>query len=174
MPVPAHVEITGTKFRLDDSFRMAIRGEADIKLYRGTNRALRRLSGRTGLFFSQDFLTPGVVVDSVNFFIDSESKGKVELGVDESYSLSVSASGIYLKAETDIGALRGLETFLQLLSVDEEGYYFPGMEIEDQPRFPWRGLLIDACRHFMPVEVIKRNLDGMAAVKLNVLHLIAS
>ncbi len=44
------------------------------------------------------------------------------------------------------------------------------MNIEDKPRFPWRGLMIDASRHFMPVEVIKRNLDGMAAVKLNVLH----
>ncbi|MBA2133255.1 family 20 glycosylhydrolase [Capillibacterium thermochitinicola] len=40
----------------------------------------------------------------------------------------------------------------------------------DQPRFPWRGLLIDCARHFQPVNVIKRNLDGMAAVKLNVLH----
>src|SRR5262249_3573721 len=42
--------------------------------------------------------------------------------------------------------------------------------IRDKPRFAWRGLLIDCCRHFQPVEVIKRNLDGMAAVKLNVLH----
>ena len=77
---------------------------------------------------------------------------------------------ILLKAKTDIGAVRGLETFLQLLSVDDQGYYFPGIKVEDQPRFSWHGLLIDACCHFMPVDVIKRNLDGMAAVKLNVLH----
>jgi len=46
----------------------------------------------------------------------------------------------------------------------------PAVSIEDAPRFPWRGLLIDAGRHFMPVDVIKRNLDGMAAVKMNVMH----
>jgi hexosaminidase len=44
------------------------------------------------------------------------------------------------------------------------------VQIYDQPRFPWRGLLIDAARHFMPMPVIKRNLDAMEAVKLNVLH----
>jgi hexosaminidase len=46
----------------------------------------------------------------------------------------------------------------------------PVVTIQDRPRFPWRGLMIDVARHFMPVEVIKRNLDGMAAVKLNVFH----
>ena len=42
--------------------------------------------------------------------------------------------------------------------------------IEDHPRFPWRGLHLDVSRHWMPIEVVKRNLDGMAAVKLNVFH----
>jgi hexosaminidase len=43
-------------------------------------------------------------------------------------------------------------------------------DIQDHPRFPWRGLHLDVCRHWMPIEVVKRNLDGMAAVKLNVFH----
>jgi hexosaminidase len=51
-----------------------------------------------------------------------------------------------------------------------DGFGAAGVHIEDRPRFPWRGLMIDAGRHFMPVEVIKRNLDAMAAVKLNVFH----
>jgi hexosaminidase len=54
--------------------------------------------------------------------------------------------------------------------MDSEGFYVPAVQIGDEPRFPWRGLLIDVCRHWLPVEVIKRNLDGMAAVKMNVLH----
>ncbi|MFA4923744.1 MAG: family 20 glycosylhydrolase, partial [Ignavibacteriaceae bacterium] len=62
------------------------------------------------------------------------------------------------------------ETLLQLLQNDESTYFFPVVSINDRPRFPWRGLMIDACRHFMPVEVIKRNLDAMASVKLNVFH----
>jgi hexosaminidase len=66
--------------------------------------------------------------------------------------------------------LRGLATLLQLVDMDDSGTFIPVVWIQDEPRFPWRGLLIDACRHWMPIEVIKRNLDGMAAVKLNVLH----
>jgi hexosaminidase len=84
--------------------------------------------------------------------------------------LTVSATGIRLEAATDIGALRGLETLLQLVVLDGDGIWLPAVVIDDAPRFPWRGLMIDSSRHFMPVEVIRRNLDGMAAVKLNVLH----
>ena len=46
----------------------------------------------------------------------------------------------------------------------------PAISIDDSPRFPWRGLMIDVSRHFIPLDVLKRNLDGMAAVKLNVFH----
>jgi hexosaminidase len=59
---------------------------------------------------------------------------------------------------------------LQLLESDRSGYYLPGIRIQDQPRFAWRGLLIDIGRHYEPPEVLKRNLDAMAAVKLNVFH----
>jgi hexosaminidase len=50
------------------------------------------------------------------------------------------------------------------------GFAVPVVTIKDRPRFPWRGLLIDVGRHFIPLDVLKRNLDGMAAVKMNVLH----
>lgn len=170
MPIPAKVELTDGKFRLTESFTIAIKGKAEKRLYKGATRALRRLAGRTGIFFPQDYITPDRK-DSVTYFIiECKRLGRVVIHEDESYKLIVYPNKINLTAETDIGALRGLETFLQLLSVDGDGYYFPAILIEDQPRFPWRGLLIDACRHFMPVEVIKRNLDGMAAVKMNVLH----
>jgi hexosaminidase len=66
--------------------------------------------------------------------------------------------------------MRGLQTFLQLLQTEPTGYFLPAVQIEDTPRFRWRGLMIDCGRHFEPVEVIKRTLDGMAAVKLNVFH----
>ena len=56
--------------------------------------------------------------------------------------------------------IRGLETLLQLVTGDAEGFFIPGVQIQDRPRFPWRGLLIDAGRHFEPVEVIKRELDA--------------
>jgi hexosaminidase len=67
--------------------------------------------------------------------------------------------------------MRGLETLLQLLSSSKNGYYFPAYKITDEPRYSWRGLLLDICRHWMPLDVVLRNLDAMAAVKMNVLHL---
>jgi hexosaminidase len=89
---------------------------------------------------------------------------------DESYTLDVSATQAVLRAPTVVGVLRGLETFLQSVDGDRAGFYLPVVAIQDRPRFPWRGILIDVGRHFEPVEVIERNLDAMAAVKLNVLH----
>ncbi|RQW08234.1 beta-hexosaminidase, partial [candidate division KSB1 bacterium] len=169
MPIPQKVIEGEGQFRLGKDFTIAVIGVNHPRLYKGATRMLRRLSDRTGLFFPQDFVTPdsdkaGAMIIEVN------RVGDVKLYEDESYSLSVSPAAIRLTAETDIGALRGLETVLQLLHADAQGYYFPGVEIEDAPRFPWRGLLVDVSRHWMPVEVIKRNLDGLAAVKMNVLH----
>ena len=102
--------------------------------------------------------------------IHSKNKGIVQLGMNESYALSISDNKVLIEAETDIGAIRALETMLQLINSDKDGFYFTGAEIIDQPRFAWRGLLISQPYHFMPMDVIKRTLDAMALVKLNVLH----
>jgi hexosaminidase len=90
---------------------------------------------------------------------------------DESYSLDVGAPGAVLRAATDIGALRGMETLLQLLTSGRDVAMLPVVSIRDQPRFPWRGLMIDVARRWQPTEVIERNIDAMGVVKLNVLHL---
>ncbi len=89
---------------------------------------------------------------------------------DESYTLAVTLRGARLEAPTPYGALRGVETFLQLVEPVPSGFAIAAVRIEDRPRFPWRGLHIDSGRHFMPVAAIERTLDGMATVKLNVLH----
>ena len=89
---------------------------------------------------------------------------------DESYSLDISSSGVRLHAATVVGAMHGLETLQQLIQTDATSYFLPAVSIQDTPRFRWRGLMIDCGRHFMPIEVLKRTLDGMAAVKLNVFH----
>src|ERR1039458_10277954 len=88
----------------------------------------------------------------------------------ESYQLAVTPEGALLKAAAVDGALHGLETFAQLVQPGATGFQAPAVRIDDRPRFPWRGLLMDVSRHWMPVEVVERNLDAMAAVKLNVFH----
>ncbi len=132
---------------------------------------LRRLSGRTGLFFPQDVITESTRAETASLRIECRRPGKVALGEDESYELMITPEKIELRCVTDLGGLRGLETLLQLLEADGNGFYFAAISIQDKPRFPWRGLMIDVCRHWMPMEVILRNLDAMAAVKMNVLHL---
>ncbi len=109
---------------------------------------------------------------NVTLLIETNSTGNAipKLGDDESYNLEINEKQAKLTALTTVGAMRGLETFLQLLERDKDGFYFPAVSINDKPRFPWRGLMIDSARHFQPIEVLKRNLDAMAAVKLNVLH----
>jgi hexosaminidase len=92
------------------------------------------------------------------------------LGEDESYVLDVAADGARLTAPTATGVLRGFETFAQSIAPGPDGFEVAAVHIEDRPRFPWRGLMLDVSRHWMPVDVIERNLDAMAAVKLNVFH----
>ncbi len=170
MPIPQEIKQSGEKFHLAADFSLVMNGKGHPRLYRAVTRFLRRLSDRTGLFFSQDFITQAQPGTTGAFLITCERAGIVKLGEDESYQLNITHDSIHLNAKTDIGAMHGLETLLQLIMSDQQGYYFPTLQINDAPRFPWRGLLIDISRHFMPPEVIKRNLDGMAALKMNVLH----
>lgn len=170
MPVPAKVERIDGQFRLDQFFTIGIVGDRSDRSFDGATRILRRMTGRTGLFLKEGFPLKNVDGASVKMVIIADRKGKLELNEDESYHLIVTPDKIELKAITDIGVLRGLETFLQLVTSNQDGYYLPCVTIDDEPRFAWRGLLVDACRHFLPVEVIKRNIDALAAVKMNVMH----
>ncbi|XP_061578600.1 beta-hexosaminidase subunit alpha [Cololabis saira] len=89
----------------------------------------------------------------------------------ERYNLSVADGQASLNAETVWGALRGLETFSQLVYQDDYGSYFVNKtDIEDFPRFPFRGLLLDTSRHYLPVSAILKTLDAMAYNKFNVFH----
>jgi hexosaminidase len=170
MPFPYKIFSLEGKFKLEKDFNIIVKGEPDERIYHEASRFLRRLSNRTGLFFPQDYVTKESQIDKPSMIIDCLRAGKLELKEEEAYTLLIMPDKIELKAITDLGAMHGFETLLQLLSTDEGGYFFPSLNIVDKPRFPWRGLMIDACRHFMPVDVIKRNLDAMAAVKMNVFH----
>src|SRR5262249_11781717 len=107
-----------------------------------------------------------------NFIISWNANGEKiqKLGEDESYRLDGTATEVHLEGPNALGALHGLQMVLQLFGISPDGFAAPAVMMEDRPRFPWRGLLIDVSRHFMPVDVMKRELDGMEAVKLNVLH----
>jgi len=171
MPVPAQLDLGETAIEIGPEFSVTIEGEgATPRLRGGVRRMLRRLSDRSALFFDNTAFLQLEGRSMASMVVTAGRAGELVLGEDESYRLTITSDGIAIQAATDIGALRGLETFLQLLTLDERGVTVPEIAIFDEPRFPWRGLMIDSSRHFMPVEMVKRNLDGMAAVKLNVLH----
>ncbi|KAJ8417241.1 hypothetical protein AAFF_G00284680 [Aldrovandia affinis] len=89
----------------------------------------------------------------------------------ENYSLLVSAGNGVLTADTVWGALRGLETFSQLVYQDDYDVYCVNKTvILDFPRFPFRGILLDTSRHFLSVHAIMKTLDAMAYSKFNVFH----
>ena len=170
MPWPQSINLTNGTFALSKNFKVNITGNPNPRIFIGVTNFLRRLDGRTGLFFDQGFVTKTNQVPTAELQINCSQSGKIGLNEDESYKLDIQSNKIIINAASDLGALHALETLLQLLQNDSKSYYFPTATITDSPRFTWRGLMIDAARHFQPVDVIKRNLDAMAAVKMNVFH----
>ncbi len=169
MPTPVVMQIHPGILKLDRSFTVGITGYSDPRLQRAVQRFQDRVEGRTGVELRRGIASNGGAA-TLSIECAAASSKYPKLGEDESYSLEVGATQAILKADTVVGAMRGLETALQLVSANQGGYYLPLVNIRDTPRFAWRGLMIDVSRHWQPVEVIKRNIDGLAAVKMNVFH----
>jgi hexosaminidase len=156
MPQPWKSVSAAGHLLIDSSFAIEVRGFSDPRIDSAVRRFLVRISRQTGI---------PIIGGKTELIIEKVSEGPAE-----SYQLEISPEKALLSASTAEGALHGLETFAQLIAPGASGFEAASVHIEDHPRFPWRGLMIDCSRHWMPIEVIERNLDAMAAVKLNVLH----
>jgi hexosaminidase len=168
MPLPAKAQLGSGSLKIAGSFSVALSGYQEARLERAKDRFLTTLGHQTGLVFGHPNSDPAKATLVVA--TDHESKPVQEPGEDEWYSLDVTADGAKIHAGNPLGSLHGLQTFLQLVSITADGFAVPVISIQDQPRFVWRGLMIDSARHFIPLNVIKRNLDGLEAVKMNVFH----
>ena len=164
MPQPAQVHAGDGSVPLPRDLAVHLSGAADSRLPGAVARAQRRWSART-----EGTAAKGSFV--LNVTCDKDVPEFPAGTEDESYTLEVRGATGSLHAVTALGALHGLETLLQLPKAQPEGLYLGSFVITDAPRFPWRGLLIDVARHWEPTDVILRNIDAMAVVKLNVLHL---
>lgn len=113
-------------------------------------------------------------VATLEVTVASESEDYPQLGLDESYNLTVSASSATLSAVNVFGAMRGLESFSQLVTYDFDTMTYiidaASVTIQDTPRFPHRGLMIDSARHFEPLDSIRAIIRSLAFAKVNVLH----
>ena len=163
MPYPAKVELKAGKFAVSSPLKIQF----------------DHIPGPYQKTIEQAFSSLGVQIQSAN---ENTPGHKIQIslgepvseleypsqGVNEAYKLTVSESGISIDAVQIWGLLHAMQTLRQLY--DKPSNTIPYVAIEDKPRFPWRGLLIDSVRHFIPIEVIKRQIDGMASAKLNVFH----
>jgi hexosaminidase len=170
MPLPESIVLGEGKMRFSTTQTVSILGKPHPRLYAAATRFVRRLGDRVNILFPQETVTAADTSSTAAFIIESKRAGVVRLGEDESYTLSITPTQVRLTAETDIGALRGIETLLQTIQADTAGYYLPALTARDKPRFAWRGLMLDVCRHFLDASHVKRILDQMALVKLNVMH----
>ncbi|MBB3054533.1 beta-N-acetylhexosaminidase [Mucilaginibacter gotjawali] len=171
MPRPQAVKLQTGKFVFTGRFAIGINGPGSPKLIAAANRFYLTLGKRTGVVFPQEYISGKENPADAQLTISYQKSINAAIGMDESYTLTVTPEKIALTAPTDIGAGRGLETLYQLVTPAGSGFYCPAVEINDVPRFKWRGLMIDVARHFIPFDVLKRNVDAMAIVKMNVLHL---
>ncbi len=169
MPLPRELRLAEGRLPIAMPLRVAISGPASERLHAAVDRMALAWSRRTGVDLPVTMTAPADATLAIEF----QRTGAMppRLGEDESYTLEIDAKRAVLHAATDVGALRGVATLQQALVSEASGCFLPAMRVSDAPRFPWRGLMIDVARHWQPMAVIERNLDGMALVKLNVLHL---
>ena len=165
MPWPSKLVQNEGVLAIDADFAIDTTTCADPRVHHAIERLTTRLIRQTGLAMG---IKPAA--NSTLVVLCGSGPQSPSLNDDESYRLDVTSQQAHLTAPAPAGILHGLETFAQLVVAGQSGFEAPAVRIEDQPRFVWRGLMIDVSRHWMPVSVIERNLDAMAAVKMNVFH----
>jgi hexosaminidase len=163
IPKPVSVVFSGkTPFRIDSTTQ--IRDDRNL-FASGLLHDLLRKGAKLDLKRTNNLRLPGIE------FQQSTS------GRKESYDLVVTSSGIKIQYGDEAGALYAVETLRQLLPPEidspkgtNKALYVPAVEIHDAPRFPWRGMHLDVSRHFFKPDFIKRYIDYIAMMKMNVFH----
>jgi hexosaminidase len=168
VPQPASLTQNDGVFKLNKKTKLLVNGEGAEKV---TDFFQAKVAQSAGFKLES---TSSVSKNYISAVIDVSSG----LG-DEAYTLSVSKEKVEVKAATDRGLFYGMQTLMQLLPaeiesptvVSEINWNIPCVTIEDEPRFKWRGMHLDVCRHFYSVDFIKKQLDVLAMYKINKFHL---
>src|SRR5262249_26271970 len=152
-------QLTSDQMAIDQSFSVSLTGHQEARLDSAVQRFLRNLSRRTGMSLTAQSADPAQA--KLLIHTDQASNEVQQPGEDESYSLAVTPSAAKMSSVNELGARHGWETFRQLAEAAPAVVAVPVIGILDAPDCFWRGLMIDVSRHFIPLDVIKRNLDGM-------------
>ena len=165
MPQPRSVDHGDGWLPVKGGFQVEWLGYRNSVLDRAMSRFQNGVARRTGL----DLRRAGAA--QLRIDCRDEDKGYLTIDARERYSLAVKDDAVILTADGPAGVLRGLATLRQSITNVPEGFAIPAMVIDDAPRFVWRGVMIDITRHFYSLPTLKRQIDAMELVKLNVLHL---
>ncbi len=167
-PAPRELGQSSGALSLSSGWRVDVGKECGSGLEHAVERFHERLEAHTGL--SRILGAESRAAVNIDLGCDSATP---EFGFDprhEMYSIVADAAGVSIRAARPVGVMRALETVVQLVDRDHEGFFLAFVEIDDAPRFAWRGLLLDPSRHWLPAESVHQTLEAMATVKLNVLH----
>jgi len=162
IPKPSLIHPTGASFRLTPKTLITLtsaelRDEADL-----LNEWLRNRYGFVLAFAAE-------AEDGSSGIVLAPSGGRI--GDNEGYTLSVTKERIKIVGARS-GMLYGLQTLFQLMPAErKQPLEVPGVEIQDAPRYRWRGMHLDVARHFFPKEFVKRYIDELVLYKMNTLHL---
>jgi hexosaminidase len=180
MPWPANISVQPGSVAIATDFSVALSGDGakDPRVTLAVDRIWSRLAKQTGQFIRPHLLPSGEAATLTIIVEQRDHKPPQRVGDDESYSLEAINGHVRISANYPLGAVRAIETFLQAVQQNKSngsqpsapGFSTVNLRIQDQPRFLWRGLSLDVSRHFIPADEVKREIDGLAAVKLNVLH----
>jgi len=197
MPCPQNLILAGDFVLLNKTPKVFIKGMSKVRQNNVLKQVNLQLSRTEQANFTDLLLVNDRVYADIEIIVTTSiEKGEryqlPKLGDDESYQLTISEQSITdktlankmannikkqahisIKAHSDFGALHALTTLVQIITAPATAtnkWLIPTLTINDKPRFKWRGLMIDSVRHFIPINTIKRQIDGMAAAKLNVFH----
>ena len=164
MPLPAEMKLGKGAFLVDETMAHDFSALSSPRLERAVERFYSKLSSQTGMELGEG------TEKTLILECGGSEKSYPALGDDESYTITVSEKKIDIKAAGETGILYALESLLQLSRQEDGAWIIPALSMDDQPRYAWRGVMIDACRHWVPKEVILRNLEAMGTLKMNVFH----
>jgi hexosaminidase len=165
MPQPRSIDFGDGWLQVKGAFRVEWRGYRNPVLDRAVSRFQNDVARRTGLDVGRASGAP------LRIDCGGEDRGYLTIDARERYSLAIKDDAVVLTADGPAGVLRGLATLRQSITNVSGGFAIPAMVIDDAARFVWRGVMIDVARHFYPLPTLKRQIDAMELVKLNVLHL---
>jgi hexosaminidase len=170
MPLPRTITKGMGSLNLSAHFNAGFAGQHDARLDAALDRFLVRLDRQCGEIRRSQYTSRDATSFVLTLKVAGPGGAVQGLDEDESYQLEITPSAATLNAATDVGAMHGMETFLQLIRLENGTCSVPAVSVDDAPRFRWRGFMIDVSRHFEPVSMIERTLDGMAVAKMNVFH----